>query len=84
MNFFQWVTLNINYTWEHIRSAPTLDLVVYYFGTFLTAGLMSLLFPFVKTTSLGTLYYFPASLLISMAVLSNLVFLNQVGVRLRR
>jgi len=84
MNFFQWVTLNINYTWEHIRSAPTLDLVVYYFGTFLTAGLMCLLFPFVKTTSLGTLYYFPASLLISMAVLSNLVFLNQVGVRLRR
>lgn len=84
IDFVQWVSLNMNYTWEHIRSAPTLDLIVYYLGTFLNAGLMCLLFPFVGTTSLGTLYYFPASLLISMAVLSNLVFLNQVGVRLRR
>jgi hypothetical protein len=43
-----------------------------------------LLFPQVEVDDLRTLYYFPASLLVGLSVFANLVFLNQVYVKISR
>lgn len=68
----QWFSINRQLSWEHWHGSPTLDMVTYGIGSFIAAGFLCLLFPFIGINSTRQIYGFPSSLLILIAISANL------------
>eukprot|EP00890_Picochlorum_soloecismus_P006648 jgi/Picsp_1/808/NSC_04297-R1_---NA--- len=84
LGFVQWLRVTEQFSKESFKGSPTIDRLVYFGGALVNAGILSLLFPQVEVDDLRTLYYFPASLLVGLSVFANLVFLNQIYVKISR
>eukprot|EP00889_Picochlorum_renovo_P005173 jgi/Picre1/32203/NNA_007549.t1 len=84
LGLWQWLSLNRQLSWEHWHGSPLLDMVTYGIGALVAAGFLCLLYPFIGVNSTRGIYGFPSSLLILIAILANLIFLNQVLVRISR
>jgi ABC-type multidrug transport system ATPase subunit len=70
--------------WSHWKATPIVDQLVYPIGSFVAAGFLALMYPQLSVTYSRQLYGFASSLLVLMAILANLVFLNQVLQRIGR
>ena len=84
LGFIQWLRVTEQFSQESFRGSPPVERLVYFAGSLINAGMLALLFPQVEVDDLRTLYYFPASLLVGLSVFANLVFLNQVYVKISR
>ena len=84
LGYVQWLRVNEQFTLESFKGTSFVGKLVYFMGAVVNAGILALLFPQVAVDSLKTLYYFPASLLVGLSVFANLVFLNQVFVKISK
>jgi len=70
--------------WSHWQATPKLDQLVYHVGCFVAAGFMAMMYPQLRVQAARELYGFASSFLVLLAIVSNLVFLNQVLQRISR